>query len=365
MSDSRESDLVGRKRGKTLRIDRQFPIGRIQRMSGTAHEPTFCAINSMLDVLWETGRVDILERIQLPLGVPGRLHPLEVYSLYRRQELHKLPAPPTAEELKATRLLDPTLFDWAKEHPRAKDKHKQNLKNNFARLLSYAAPDATVADLPDLVKLFQRKQAHKARMCNVVRTAVQAYLRAEFGRRHPLYKEVQDIPPLEYRPKPGNPVSPDTLTDITDKIAQPRRGMLWSLALTGMRPGEYWEERGATWEEEKDRILVHGTKTPASDRVIPKFGTVIQPGCTSKVLLNTLQEVRPDMVVYDMRRTFSHWLEHAGIPESRVKIYMGHGPKSVTGRYQLHNTEPFFEGDVELVSQYLEGAHAKSKARPA
>ena len=56
---------------------------------------------------------------------------------------------------------------------------------------------------------------------------------------------------------------------------------------------------------------------------------------------------------YDLRRTYSHWMEEAGIPQSRIEYYMGHAPSSQTAGYQRHNVEPYIREDGGRIEGYL------------
>ena len=51
-------------------------------------------------------------------------------------------------------------------------------------------------------------------------------------------------------------------------------------------------------------------------------------------------------MVYDLRRTVAHWLEEAGIPRARRKLYMGHRSGDVTDLYERHQVETYLA--VEL-----------------
>ena len=50
-----------------------------------------------------------------------------------------------------------------------------------------------------------------------------------------------------------------------------------TVLLTGMRPEEMFEEIGNVWNVEPDGIRIHGTKSPAADRVVPRVGVLVKP----------------------------------------------------------------------------------------
>ncbi len=51
--------------------------------------------------------------------------------------------------------------------------------------------------------------------------------------------------------------------------------------------------------------------------------------------------------------TRNTWLEGAGIPRTRRKLYMGHGKTDVTDLYERHDVERFLAEDGEKLRTYL------------
>jgi len=322
-----------------MRIDKQFPgVGRIRKSSGTTDKAMNSALLSMLDVLFSRGRLDVLEAIR-----DGRLHPMTVWRHF--DNLENLPSPEKMTPL------DPDAFEWARGC-RKTPKHRNSLLSSFRRLLE-GSDRATAGDLPELLRRFQDQNGDKPRQCNLVRSAVQAYLKARMGKRHQLYQAVCDIEPLEYRPGKPHPVTPEELVAITAQMSQPHVSMLWILARTGMRPKEFWEKQWWIDDISGDRLHINGTKTRAANRSVPLICDVFGPMCSQAVLNRALQKIRPEMALYDMRRSYSLWLEAAGIVQSRIKAYMGHGPGDVTEGYQRHEVAPHIPNDAKLLREYI------------
>jgi integrase len=46
---------------------------------------------------------------------------------------------------------------------------------------------------------------------------------------------------------------------------------------------------------------------------------------------------------HGLRRAFAHLCELAGIPVSRIKLYLGHGARSVTDLYTAHDVAPYLD----------------------
>ena len=79
----------------TLRIDRRYRgVGRIARASGTENVATHRRVLSMLDGLFNIGRLDLLKDM-----LNGTRSFLEVLYLYERGQLHKLPTAETSANL--------------------------------------------------------------------------------------------------------------------------------------------------------------------------------------------------------------------------------------------------------------------------
>jgi len=55
---------------------------------------------------------------------------------------------------------------------------------------------------------------------------------------------------------------------------------------------------------------------------------------------------------YDLRRTYSNWMEAAGILRTRRKLYMWHSAGDVTGGYELHEVSAFPAEDGKILRQF-------------
>jgi integrase len=141
-----------------------------------------------------------------------------------------------------------------------------------------------------------------------------------------------------------------------------RGAELWSVVTTGMGPKEYW----GRWKELPDRVHIAGTKREGRIRDVPRIGRVVKPAVLypawRKALLLAATGERdpkvaakhPDAVrMYDLRRTYATWMEAAGIPRTRRKLYMGHGAGDVTDLYERHQIEAFLAEDAAKLRHYL------------
>lgn len=332
------------KRGGSLIVDRKFSdVGRIKRASGTTDPTVFRKINRDLTRLHDDGRLDILRALR-----DKRLSFLEVRDAIQRRALDKLPTGKGAASLdEAWRAWMGTLVvprDCSK-------KHKVTLEYT-RRYLTGHAPKALVADLPRIVSEMRADLGQKhPRSFNMVKSNVQTFLRETVGRAHPLWLAVAAVEPRKYRKtKKRRGLEPDEMlkyfpapdTDPIDDIA-------WSMATTGIHAEEYWGE----WHVKSDRIHVEGTKRGGRKRDIPLVRRPVVPWIARRTFEDKVRERTRDIQVYDLRRTYSHWMEEAGIPRTRRRIYMGHGTKDVTDLYENAEVTRYLVEDAGRLSRFL------------
>ena len=337
------------KRG-TFVLDRQFRgVGRIKRATGTTDPKLYTLLDAMLTTLYKAGRVDILQAIHA-----GALTPLEVWARFRLGELDRLPTVETMKPLKQA------LESWL-ETADAGKWNRQSRKYAVAAILRLAKRTATVQEIPALLRGYAAV-AKGPTMFNRTRSAMQAFIRDTLGRSHVLYGQVTDVRPKRVRERQGNPQSVEQLTRLAEKMHAADAAIAWSMALTGMGPGELW----GTWTQHKDRIHVRGTKREGRVRDVPLIRPISRPTRTYRAFLNALDKASDGTVLpYDLRKTYANWLEAAGIPRTRRRLYMGHGTADVTDLYERHDVERFLADDAERVRTFLGDAPVKAGIRLA
>jgi hypothetical protein len=55
-------------------------------------------------------------------------------------------------------------------------------------------------------------------------------------------------------------------------------------------------------------------------------------------------------------------MEEAGITRTRREHYMGHGPKTMTDRYERHEVTAYLQGDAKRLLEYIGEAQKQIKA---
>lgn len=324
----------------TSYLDRRFRhIGRIKKSAGTDHKKTVKQLNEMLTGLFERGRLDVLRAIK-----SGFYTPLQVYDAYRVNELERLPTVHTMAPLAVS------FKKWAEGYD-CSDKHRVSLLQSLRHIESVASKSATNADLPQIVRDLREKKKATPRQFNLIRSAAQAYIRSTIKRSHPLWVEITDVPPLKVRPtQKKNPMTPDVMRQVVAQLSAGHKRNAWGMALTGMGPNEYW----GSWSVLKDRIHVKGTKRKGRVRNVPLVERIAVPYATPKAFAEALKHLKEITVKpYDFRRSYSNWMEAAGIPRTRRRIYMGHEAKDVTDLYEAHEITAFLADDAKKLRDFI------------
>lgn len=321
-------------------IDRVFgDLGRLRRASGTTNREVFNDINSILTAMWNAGRMDYLIAVR-----DGLIKPLHHVRLYREGGIAAIPS---AERLPRLE----TVYDWVETY-QASEKHKSNLRTAYNALLAIDG-DAMVEHLPDLLRKLRKGRSGWSFRRD--KAAVLAYLNDTLGPRHELYIKCAEIKllPRERNRQPVH-LTPVEAKNAFEALPIPHRRHAWALVLTGMRPDEYF---GRKFEVLENCVRIDGTKTPSSKRLVPLLGAVTTPTTLYTPFQKSLKKYIGWLQPYDLRHSYSRWLEQAGIEASRVSSYMGHGPKSMTEHYQRHIVEPHLEADSKKLLKLLAGAH--------
>jgi integrase len=319
-------------------LDRQFRgVGRLKRSSGTDDPALFKLLNTMLTMLYRGGRLDLLQAMR-----DGVVTPLEVWSRYRVGQLERLPSPDTLRGLRGA------LERWA-DTAEASRWHRQARTYAVRAVLRLARQDATVQDLPALLRSYSWA-AKGPTMFNRTRAAMLAFLRDTLGRSHPVYQQCRDVRPRKEAKRAGSPLTVEAMTALTQQLTSAHAEIAWAMVLTGMGPGELW----GRWQVLADRVHIAGTKRAGRARHVPLVRAIRRPARGYQAFRVALSEASGEAVEpYDLRRTYATWLEAAGIPRTRRRMYLGHGASSVTDLYERHQVDAFLAEDAERLRGVL------------
>lgn len=149
-------------------------------------------------------------------------------------------------------------------------KHKQSLETS-RRYLERANARANVADLPALFEQLRGTLGKEHRRSfNLLRSAALAFLRDTLKRSHPLWLAVA-----------------------------------------------------------ANRVHIEGTKRAGRVRDVPLVTAPAVPRLHRRTFEHGVRERSRDLTPYDLRRSYANWLEAAGIPRTRRRLYFGHGAGDV------------------------------------
>lgn len=334
-----QAKIKGQKVGSLLLEWERQGIGRIKRATG---EPDTAAgrarvvhYRAMLTDLYRDDQHGVLLAIR-----DGELSLRDAYRAWKRGTVHQLPAGPQLALVK-TKL--PT---WLAETPNA---HTRASRKTTWDALTALAPDAPLHQVPDLVAQLRASTADRGSWFNHARVNAIAFLRDMLGPAHPLTEAVRIIPERAERTRTRRPAfSPADIRTLLEQLG-PMAPAFWSMCCTGMGPGEFW----GAWELLEDRVAIHGTKTAQRDRIVPRIRALVPATGTVHLLRYYLNKATPRLTPYDARRCFARWMEAAGIPRTRRRLYMGHGAKDITDLYEAHDISRFLLEDATALAEYL------------
>lgn len=338
-------------RGGSLIIERRLDGRRFRRATGLPDTPkgrhTAGLWDKMLDTLLEAGRGDLVRS----LGDPkGGLSFSDVWPHYRTGAWNRIPS---AEHM---RPLFEAVAAWLPTARKAggapfSASHRASVSRAFLALQKLR-PKATVAELPDLLRDYRADCERRGigRTFRKAKNAAQAFLRETQGkRRSMLWAECSDIADVSYQRDVVKALTVTRAREIAEKLPEPHRAIWWSLCVTGMMPDELWGEK---WKV-RAGVEIGGTKTAFRKRVVPLIEAPTRPTRRYKAFRVALQKVDASLTPYVARRSYAHWLEEAGIHPTRVRMYMGHAPKTTTDLYTEHDVAPHLADDAKALQGYI------------
>jgi hypothetical protein len=337
---------------RSLDIDIRFDGGavRIKKASGVTDRATRNSMAEMLRLLWKQPQH---RHLIIDVARPNSKRTIfDLYTAYLAGKLGDLT--PSFEDHELETLKD----EWLGEF-QASQSHKNTLRGCFKRLVAGLKYKPKVSDLPALLEAYRTKCLGKGtpREFNYTKMGCLALLRDKLGKRHPLRNAVADIV--------GMPEAKRGVLGMGAEDARAKRrllleageteaaGIWWSMVCTGMGPTELWgdalEDPMKAWKELADRILINGTKRPgrcwgSEGREVPNLTAITRPTMTKDHFGKVLKRVAA-AAPRQARKTFACMMEDAEIPRTRRRMYLGHGAKDVTDRYERREITAFLAED--------------------
>lgn len=324
---------------RTIEIDVRFAGGRVRvkRATGVTDRRTAADMKAMLRWLW---RQPVYRHLVEEIADGAR--PLAaVYGAYLGNELATL----------APQFEDGPLYDmreaWLAGFD-CSDSHRSRLRQAFAKLEALRRRRAArLAELPVLLLEYRAHcvTANTPRAFNYARAGAQALLRDRIGRRHPTYQRVADLQPMREAKQGRKGLTLAEALAVRDQLAPAAGRIWWAMCWTGMGPTEFW----GTWEVLTDRVQIRGTKRPgrrwgSEGREIPLIVTPVRPELVPDYFARALRPL--GVAPRQARNSYARWLEDAGVPRTRRKLYLGHSVKDITDLYERHEIGAFLAEDA-------------------
>lgn len=330
----------------TYRLDVQVRgVGRIARFTGTHDGRVYRGMRRMVREL-RADRLDLLVALR-----DGTITPLQLYGAWKRSRLDELPTADMLVPLRGAWEAWSEAMEVSEEYKRA---HGQSLR----RLEAPSGKEFAVGLLP--ARLRAARLAAQAKgigtSFNHTRAHCLAFTRDLYGKRSAIYGQVHDVPRIAVKRKPPKPIPPLALKAITDQMAPERAAEVWTMALTGMLPHEYWGD----WAVELVGVRIHGTKREGRSwggegRQVPLMldrARYVRPGLTHRKVARWFT-LAGGGEIKSLRNCYAHWLELAGVPRTRRRQYLGHGAADMTDLYEQHEVAAFLAEDSKLLTGWL------------
>lgn len=351
--------------GPSKDIDRRIPgIGRIRVNSGLPDGPQWRAMNDMVTLLAR----DADGRALLREVYEDRLKIDVLWSHYRVKSLHLIPLGLAGTPLVAA------LSEWREGTYKRKEcsGDTYRVRKELVDKVRQVKPTGIVADLPDAVRVL-RVQMKGARQFNILRSYALAFARDTLGKTSTVYQAIASVTtrPTKRTVK-KHPLTPAEVLQIAAAFDTVRAARIASstakrgvrpieatgtdtivMALTGMNPKEY----AGTWIAAADRVRISGTKREGRVRDIPKafpsalwpHNKLAAPSVGQKNYWRWFREATQVAGIaatpYDLRRTFANWMESAGIPRARRRLFLGHSAADITDLYEQHEVTRYLIED--------------------
>jgi hypothetical protein len=350
---------------RSLEIDVRFDEGRVRvkRATGASERRTANDMEAMLRFLWNApGLRHFVEEI-----AANKRNLIDVYAAYVTRRLEGLGA--MFDDGEVASLKDAWLAEF-----QASESHKRRYRQAFTALLAQQRRTAVLSDLPALLMRYRAAciAAGTPRAFNYAKMGCLALIRDKLGKRHPLRTDVADITGMPEAKDGVLGLSIDEARDVRRKLESmefypkgakredrvdhtmgPHAARIWwAMCVTGMGTTEYWGE----WEVLADRVRIRGTKRPgrrwgSQGREVPLIVAPIRPEIAPDRFAKLLKKAGASP--YQGRHSYGCWMEDAEIPRTRREMYLGHGVKDVTAKYERREITRFLQEDRDRLLKVL------------
>jgi integrase len=326
----------------------------IKRASGTNDPNRLVAIKQMLNELYASGKIEVLEEI-----ATGVIRPINAYNLFKAG---KLKTATSTVGFRSPRDEITAYLDSSDAKPSTIYGYRSLLK-----LFLEDVDPKTLADIPkalSTIRDLRQKAGQNRRSFDTLRSMLMGFMAKTkgLGNTSQLYLDTKAVLPFKVRPRKLVPLKVAQYLELHRQLKPVScRNAAEALVFTGMRKSEYFKNQ---YKDMGDYILIDGTKTPGSRREVPKL-IDIQPGKNESGLRRELIRVGTAMTLtlspHSFRYTYRNWLEEAGIPVTRCELYMGHESGSSDDVYTWVERITYAEEDAIKFEKWYNAEVKKAK----
>lgn len=347
MGPTRTGKAIG-----AFQFDRVFPgIGRIKRSSGTTNVREFRRRDALLTKLFEMSAVEVLRAFK-----DGKVTIEEIVEADRSNNV----ALSLARLATTSRLAE--AIDAALPYMGTAPSTRQRYRRSFDRLFTLV-PELRAARVGDLAHVewsaLSERWGKSAADWNHLTRAVSRFLSVHLDDKyHPLRREVMRSMPR----RAEVPRTPDQSAELFLKIVAampvPAQPCFLTLALTGMRIGEYvWADRSALRPETRS-VCVNGKTGEGvvylteegyalAEAAIPcplapaptpgqETGQIKRYGMMHRLYRRAQQEVGVSgLRLHDIRHLFGQTAADAGVATAQTQAQLRHTDPRMTLRYEM------------------------------
>lgn len=358
---------------RTLEIDVRFEAGalRVKQATGVTDRTTMKDMRAMVRHLWRQPQYrELVRDLARPSTDKQHRKLFDVYTAYLNGKLGDLQQKPVDD-----RPLEALVDEWLGEF-QASSSHKARYRQASACLLKQVRYKPKLSDLPGLLESYRMLciSNKTPRAFNYAKQFCMALTRDKAGKRHPVRIGIEDIPAMteakegvlgmsaeEARAKRQLLLAAATVDNPNrDSLIEAAR-IWWETCCTGMGTTELWGSEEQTpeeaWKVLGDRVRIKGTKRPgrrwgSEGRDVPLVCTMTSPAISPDFYAKLLRKYAK-AAPRQGRKTFACVMEDAEIPRTRRRMYLGHGAKDVTDRYEKREITAFLAEDrARLMKQF-------------
>jgi integrase len=337
-----------------FQIDRRYPnVGRIRMSLGTKSLRKFRQREALIDKLYQQDRFEMLRALKrgdvtiqelVELDLQDRLGNSSAGSVVLKQNLWT-----AAENARASMLPKSTTSADYRKRQKTVRRYAVAFRALERKGGEWLGPDANVGDLADVKwsELWERWDAGPTDWMHT-KEAVSRTLTVLFGDKyHPFARQIRSAIPSKKATKRRPNLKYAQFKKIVALAPIHAAPSYWTIALTGMRVGEYLACRREHLDASTHTLNVPGGKSEAAPQQIDaRIWKTVAAGIPSRlqykwlnIYWNRAREKAgfPGVTLHDLRHSAGQWAIDEHVPESAVQSFYRHETPGQTRDYVIRS----------------------------